>query len=86
MNIFKRIKEGFIAPQGMTYTPYEPMNTLRNIEIAIMKHKHAKMEEYIKAPRPRQLYLNPYIEGLEDAYEMVRAESRRIEKQNTPTK
>ena len=86
MSILKRIKEGFIAPQGWTYTPYEPINTLRKIEIAIMRHRHAKLEEYLKATDHRRVYLNAYLDGLQDAYDMVRRESKRIENQNTPTK
>ena len=88
MSIFKRIKEGFIAPPSMTYTPYEPMNTLRKIEIAIMKEQHAKMKAYLKTSPQRQADLNPYIDGLQDAYEIVRAESKRLEdsKPETPAK
>jgi hypothetical protein len=86
MNIFKRIKEGFIAPQGMTYTPFEPMYTLRKIEIAIMKEKHARLEEYVKAPLKRQAYLSPYLDGLQDAYDMVCVEIKRVEEQNSTTK
>jgi hypothetical protein len=86
MSIFKRIKEGFIAPPSMTYTPYEPMNTLIDIEIAIMKKRHADLEEYFKAAPQRQAYLNAYLDGLADAYEIVRAHSKRIEERQTPTK
>ena len=86
MSIFKRIKEGVIAPQGWTYTPYEPMNTLTNIEIEIMKRRHADLEEYLKAAPQRQAYLNAYLDGLQDAYEIVRAHSKRIEERETPTK
>jgi hypothetical protein len=86
MSIFKRTKKGFTAPQGMTFTPYEPINTLRKIEIAIMKLQHEKMKVYLKATPQRQAYLNPYIDGLQDAYEIVRAESKRLEDSKNETK
>jgi hypothetical protein len=86
MSIFKRTKKGFTAPQGVTFTPYEPMNTLRKIEIAIMKLQHEKMKEFLKASRHEQAYLNPYIDGLQDAYEIVRAESKRLEDSKNETK
>jgi hypothetical protein len=77
---FAGIKPKYI-PRGVTYTPIEPLATLRRMELEILSDIHEKTRAWmgIEDEESRE-YLLAHIKALDTAFDIVQAERKRHEK------